>query len=73
MGESHRVAIVTGASRGLGEVIAHVLAEQHYDLVIGARDAAALCHVSPNRFPSSDPAWSLGTAMRPTPRHERGS
>ncbi len=40
MRDAHRVAIVTGASRGLGEVIAGVLAERNYDLVIGARDAA---------------------------------
>jgi NAD(P)-dependent dehydrogenase (short-subunit alcohol dehydrogenase family) len=37
-----RVAIVTGASRGLGEVIADVLGARGHDLVIGARDRAAL-------------------------------
>jgi NAD(P)-dependent dehydrogenase (short-subunit alcohol dehydrogenase family) len=42
MVEARRVAIVTGASRGLGKVIAEVLAERWYDLVIGARDSAAL-------------------------------
>ena len=42
MTESNRVALVTGASRGLGEVIARVLAERGYDLVIGARDEQAL-------------------------------
>jgi NAD(P)-dependent dehydrogenase (short-subunit alcohol dehydrogenase family) len=42
MAESNRVAVVTGASRGLGKVIAQVLAERGHDLVIGARDAAAL-------------------------------
>jgi NAD(P)-dependent dehydrogenase (short-subunit alcohol dehydrogenase family) len=46
MRESNRVAIITGASRGLGEVIAHMLAKRHYDLVIGGRDAAALRHVT---------------------------
>ena len=40
--QSNRVAIVTGASRGLGEVIARVLADRGYDLVIGGRDADAL-------------------------------
>jgi len=43
MTEQNRVAIVTGASRGLGEVIARVLTQRGYDLVIGARDEEALC------------------------------
>jgi len=42
MGQSKRVAIVTGASRGLGKVITEVLAEQGTRLVINARDEAAL-------------------------------
>jgi NAD(P)-dependent dehydrogenase (short-subunit alcohol dehydrogenase family) len=46
MSESHRVALVTGASRGLGEVIAGVLVERGHDLVIGARDGAALDRVA---------------------------
>ena len=37
MGRSNRVAVVTGASRGLGRVIAGVLAAQGVDLVVGAR------------------------------------
>ena len=37
MRTSNRVAIVTGASRGLGEVIARVLARRGYALVMGAR------------------------------------
>src|SRR5262245_60567916 len=41
-----RMAIVTGASRGLGEVIARVLAERGYDLVIGAREAGPLGRVA---------------------------
>jgi NAD(P)-dependent dehydrogenase (short-subunit alcohol dehydrogenase family) len=42
MTASKPVAIITGASRGLGAVIARVLAERGYDLVIGARNAAPL-------------------------------
>ena len=42
MSASNRVAIVTGASRGLGAVIARVLADRGYDLIIGARSANPL-------------------------------
>jgi NAD(P)-dependent dehydrogenase (short-subunit alcohol dehydrogenase family) len=45
MPESSRVAVVTGASRGLGKVIAGVLAERGHDLVLGARDGASLNRV----------------------------
>jgi len=46
MNVSKRVAIVTGASRGLGEVLARVLAERGYDLVIGARNPGPLHDVA---------------------------
>ena len=46
MHEGRRVAIVTGASRGLGAVIADVFAERQYDLVIGGRDVGALHRVA---------------------------
>lgn len=42
MTESTRIAIVTGASRGLGLVIARVLGTRGYSLVIGGRDRDAL-------------------------------
>jgi len=42
MNEQARIAIVTGASRGLGLVIARVLAARGYGLVIGGRDREAL-------------------------------
>jgi len=42
MTESNRVAMVTGASCGLGLVIARVLADRGWRVVIGARGAAAL-------------------------------
>jgi NAD(P)-dependent dehydrogenase (short-subunit alcohol dehydrogenase family) len=40
------VAVVTGASRGLGEVIARELAGEGYDLLLAARDARALDRVA---------------------------
>jgi len=42
MSKSNSIAIVTGGSRGLGRVIAGVLAKRGYWLVIGGRDRAAL-------------------------------
>ena len=42
MTEPTRTALVTGASRGLGLVIARVLGSRGYNLVIGGRDRAAL-------------------------------
>lgn len=42
MNATRKVAIVTGASRGLGEVIARVLAKRGWHLVIGARDEQTL-------------------------------
>jgi NAD(P)-dependent dehydrogenase (short-subunit alcohol dehydrogenase family) len=42
MDDTRRVGLVTGASRGLGLVVADVLAARGHDLVIGARDARAL-------------------------------
>jgi len=42
MTESTRTALITGASRGLGLVIARVLGTRGYSLVIGGRDRDAL-------------------------------
>jgi NAD(P)-dependent dehydrogenase (short-subunit alcohol dehydrogenase family) len=39
---SSRVAVITGASRGLGEVLARFLAGQGYNLILNARGGAAL-------------------------------
>ena len=42
MTEHTRIALVTGASRGLGLVIARVLARRGYSLMIGGRDRNTL-------------------------------
>lgn len=57
MHQSNRIALVTGASRGLGEVIARVLAARGYNLVVGGRDVPALERV----------ARSLGVSSRVVP------
>ena len=36
------VAVITGASRGLGAALAHALDRRGWDLVVDARDADAL-------------------------------
>ncbi len=41
-----RVALVTGASRGLGETLARLLAQRGFDLVLGARGRADLERVA---------------------------
>lgn len=46
MTTNHPVAIITGASKGLGEVIARFLAGQGYDLILNARGGAALDSVA---------------------------
>lgn len=43
--ESARVALVTGASRGLGRVLAEFLGAQGFTLVLNARDPAGLASV----------------------------
>ena len=42
----NQVALITGASRGLGAVLARFLAQQGYDLVLTARGEEALGHIA---------------------------
>ena len=69
-GSPHPVALITGASRGLGRVVAEFLGAQGFELVLSARDPDALAHVVEglklDRIPAqgvagdvSDPTWQL--------------
>lgn len=49
----HPVALITGASRGIGRAIADELASTHH-LLLGGRDLAALADLS-SSFPSAEP------------------
>jgi NAD(P)-dependent dehydrogenase (short-subunit alcohol dehydrogenase family) len=53
MTEPARIAVITGASRGLGLVIARVLATRGYSLVIGGRDPAALAAAARELSPTA--------------------
>jgi NAD(P)-dependent dehydrogenase (short-subunit alcohol dehydrogenase family) len=57
--EDTRVALITGASRGLGLVIARVLAERGYALAIGGRDADAL-ETAARSLPQRAPMLRVG-------------
>ena len=51
----NRTAIITGASRGLGRALAAGLAREGFDLIIDARDAAAL-HAAAGALRAAGPA-----------------
>lgn len=58
-----RIAVVTGASRGLGLAFSRVLAEEGFSLALGARDAAALERIA-GELPGSHLAHPLDVENR---------
>ncbi len=60
---SPRIAVVTGASRGLGLAFSRVLAEEGFSLALGARDAAALERIA-GELPGSHLAHPLDVESR---------
>jgi len=58
-----RIAVVTGASRGLGLAFSRVLAEEGFSLALGARDAAALERIAAE-LPGSHLAHPLDVENR---------
>jgi NAD(P)-dependent dehydrogenase (short-subunit alcohol dehydrogenase family) len=64
---SNRTAIITGASRGLGRALAAGLAREGFDLIVDARDGAALDAVAGALRAAGPPTAQRpgGTAQRP--------
>jgi len=58
--DNKKIAVITGASRGIGESIADAFAAKGFDLILTARNAELLSHVS-NRLESkhSNQVWKI--------------
>lgn len=65
-----RVAIITGASRGLGEALARQLAADHWALVLDARGAQALERVAAELCRTTQVTAIAGDVTDPTHRAE---
>ncbi|HEY2443756.1 MAG TPA: SDR family oxidoreductase [Streptosporangiaceae bacterium] len=61
---SHRIAIITGASRGLGLALAEGLAADGYRLIVDARDAGAL-HAAAAAIGAAGPSGSAAVTAIP--------
>lgn len=64
-----RTALITGASRGLGKVLAHFLAKQDYKLIITARGEEALKQVANELRPYTEVVALAGDVTGAVHRH----
>lgn len=64
MSEKHRIALVTGASKGIGRQIARELADRGMTVYAGARSRIADDHVRPLRLDVTDDASVTAAARR---------
>src|SRR5438045_9623150 len=69
-GGTMRVAIITGASRGLGLALARELAARHWALVLDARAADALAAVETELAPLTTVVAVAGSVADPHHRTE---